>query len=116
MQPFEKRIWAETERSRGVLAACLAPMLDGAEMEGTSSRDKAIATWKRKAKETWSEIFYELGNLASTQQLAQHTKRSSVNIHNVMEKLCYYQLVERAGFMRSTKGKRPQIMWRWIGK
>ena len=116
MQPFEKRIWAEAERSRGVLATCLAPMLEGVEMTAMSSRDKAIATWKKKAKETWSDVFCELGYLASTQQLAQHTKRSSVNIHNVMEKLGYYQLVERAGFMRSARGKRPQIMWRWIGK
>lgn len=116
MQPFEKRIWAEAERSRGVLAACLAPMIEMALMEEMSSRDKAIATWKKKAKDYWVGIFSEVGCLATTQQLARHTKRSSISIHNTMEKLGHYQFVKRAGNRPSERGGRPQALWQWVGK
>ncbi|MBK8359370.1 MAG: hypothetical protein IPL15_10465 [Comamonadaceae bacterium] len=116
MQPFEKRIWAEAEKSRGVLAACLAPMILAAEMEGLSPRDKVISAWKSKAKEYWSKVFDEVGEVATTQEIARHTKRSSVSIHNTMEKLGHYQFVQRAGLRPSTRGGRPQALWKWVGK
>ena len=96
MQTFEERIWAEAEKSRGVLATCIAPMIQAAEMYGLSARDKVISAWKIKAKEYWSKVFDEVGQVATTQEIARHTKRSSVSIHNTMEKLGHYQFVQRA--------------------
>jgi len=116
MEAFEERIWSEAERSRGVLLACLGPLIEAAELEGLSCRDKVVATWKRKAKEYWSKIFDEVGPVASTEQLARRTKRSSVSIHNTMEKLGHYRLVDRAGFIPSTRGGRPQVMWKWVAR
>ena len=116
MQTFEERIWAEAEKSRGVLASCIAPMIHAAEMYGLSARDKVISAWKIKAKEYWSKIFDEVGPVATTQEIARYTKRSSVSIHNTMEKLGHYQFVERAGFTPSTRGGRPQALWKWVAK
>jgi hypothetical protein len=116
MEAFEERIWSEAARSRGVLLACMGSMIEAAELEGLSGRDKVIGTWKKKAKEYWSKIFDEIGPVASTQQIARHTKRSSVSIHNTMEKLGHYQFVERAGFTPSTRGGRPQAMWKWVAR
>lgn len=116
MEAFEKRIWAEAEKSRGVLAACLAPMILVAEMEGLPPRDKVIAAWKSKAKEYWSKVFDEIGQVVTTQEIARHTKRSSISIHNTMEKLGHYQFVVRAGLRPSTRRGRPQVLWKWVGK
>lgn len=112
MEAFEEKIWNEARRSRGVLATCISTMLSIAPAEEVE--EVAACAWKRRAAEYWSVIFAELGGAATTPQIARYTKRSKVSVHSMMNKLVYYQLIERDGSVLGPQGGRPQALWKWV--